>query len=220
MVVHKKIENEKQNVHPAALPVPYQTLVQAFQQNTGKVFLLYGDPAIFSFSLRLAAYAVGSGKAVPVIDGCNRFDVHLITRIARERKIDPDIFLKRIFVSRGFTCFQMEAAITDKLPLFLSRRNTKAGFIFGLLDTFYDEQASFREVCGILRRVSSSLQAMKENGISILITTKLFNVQPKERNQLFVELRKQMDRVYKLNAGEMQKPQLFLEDQKLLSIKQ
>ena len=186
---------------------------------------------IFRLSLIMAAQALTKGASIAVVDGCNRSDVHLIARYARERQIDPAVLLNRIFISRGFTCYQMEAAITSRLPVFLKQLRSKmarstmpattqawapkppTALIFGLLDTFYDEQAPLREVQQALRRVIASLQTLKAQGISILLTSMEWNVLPKERNQLLTTLKSGMDRVYRLTIHQDGKPHLLLEQQ-------
>jgi hypothetical protein len=149
-----------------------------------------------------------------VVDGCNRFDVHALSRFARARKIDPNKFLNRIFISRGFTCYQMEQAIAHKLPAFLADIHSNTALIFGLLDTFYDEQASLREVRQILQRLLGSFQEMKSKGISLLLVCLERNVAPAERNQLFATLKNGVDRVYKLDTNEHGRLQLLLESQR------
>jgi hypothetical protein len=195
----------------AVQPVSSQMLVQSFVAPPGKVYLLYGDNLIFQLSLRMAAHAMAKGEPIAVVDGCNQFNVHLLSRFARERRLDPNEFLNRIFISRGFTCYQMEQAIANRLPSFLKAIHSNTAMIFGLLDTFYDEQAPFREVQHILKRLLLVLQAMKAEGTSVLLTCTEWNVLPKERNQLFTTLKGGMDRVYRLELDEAQTPQLFLE---------
>lgn len=191
--------------------VSSQALVQSFVAPPGKVCLLYGDSLIFQISLRMAASAMAQGNSIAVVDGCNRFNVHLLSRFARERRLDPDEFLRRIFISRGFTCYQMEQAVSSRLPLFLESIGSNIAMIFGLLDTFYDEQASFREVQQILRRLLGTLQDIKTSGVSVLLACTEWNVLPKERNQLFVTLKTGMDTIYRLTADADSKPALFLE---------
>jgi hypothetical protein len=197
----------------APVVVPPGTLTQSFAGPPGKVYLLYGDDRIFPVSLTMAAHAMASGSSVAVVDGCNQFNVHLISRFARERKISPDELLKQIFISRGFTCYQMEQAVTNRLPAFLNSLGSRTAMIFGLLDTFFDEQASLREVRQILQRVLVSLHEMKMNGVSVLVACRAYNVLPKERNQLFATLKTGMDRVYKLEVHEDNKSKLFLEQE-------
>jgi len=200
-------------VHASAVvqEVSSQSLVQSFVAPPGKLCLLYGDRLIYQLSLRMAAYAMTQGTSVAVVDGCNRFNVHLLSRFARERRIDPDEFLHRIYISRGFTCYQMEQAVGNRLPLFLESIGSNVAMIFGLLDTFYDEQASFREVQQILQRLLGALQEIKRGGVSVLLACTEWNVLPKERNQLFTTLKTGMDSIYRLTADQNDKPSLVLE---------
>ena len=198
------------------LPVGSSALVRSFSAPAGKVYLLYGDPVIFRLSLILASRALSKGSTIAVVDGCNRFNVHTITRYARERKIDPAVLLKRIFISRGFTCYQMEAAVSSRLPAFLNSRDANIAMIFGLLDTFYDEQAPLQEVQQILHRLLHTFQTMKADGISLLLVCTEWNVLPKERNQLFERLKAGTDRVYRLKPNQENKPQIFLEQHRTM----
>jgi len=200
----------------ASMPVRSYRLIRAFTDKPGKVFLLYGDRSVFSISLQMAAQAMAGGNSIAVVDGCNQFDVHALSRFARIRKIDPNLFLNHIFISRGFTCYQMEQAIARKLPAFLSTIGSNTALVFGLLDTFYDEQASLREVQQILQRLLGSFKEMKLKGISLLVTCMERTVAPPERNQLFTTLKEGVDRVYKLDINERGSLQLYLESQQLL----
>ena len=177
----------------------------------GKLFLLYGNPAVFSLSLTVAAHALMQGSSIAVVDGANRFDVHLIGNVARRYALDPHTVLNRIFISRGFTCYQMEAAITRRLGPFLHNIQSNTALILGLLDTLYDEQAPFREVRQILVRVSETLEELKCRGVSILLASQDWNVIPKERNQLLRTLKTKVDQVYRLEMNEENEPRLFLE---------
>jgi hypothetical protein len=177
-------------------------LMEFFATPEGKVCLLYGDGAIFPLALRMAARAMTSGAAIAVVDGANRFNVHLLTRFARERRIDPDAFLRRIYISRGFTCYQMEQAVIHRLPAFLRTIDSRTALVFGLLDTFYDEQASLREVRQILSRILDAFRHMRSDGISLLLVSREQRVLPAERNQLFDTLRDGMDRVVQLQEEE------------------
>ena len=153
----------------AVQQISSQVLVQSFVTPPGKVYLLYGDNLIFQLSLRMAASAMAQGKPIAVVDGCNQFNVHLLSRFARERHLNPEQFLNLIFISRGFTCYQMEQAIASRLPVFLEDIHSNTAMIFGLLDTFYDEQAPFREVQQILKRLSyASISAPVGPDITLL----------------------------------------------------
>ncbi len=185
---------------PASSP---DHIIQSFPQPPGKVVLLHGDREIFPFSLMMAAQAMRKGMPIAVVDGANRFDVHLLARFARERRMDPDAFLRRIYISRGFTCYQMEQAIVGRLPAFLRSIGSTVGMVFGLLDTFYDEQAPIREVQQILTRVQTAFAGMKSDGMSILVVCREQRVAPEERNRLFARLQRGVDVSYRLDEHHM-----------------
>lgn len=183
---------------------PTHHIIHTFPQPPGKVVLLHGDREVFPFALTMAAQAMRKGMPIAVVDGANRFDVHLLSRFARERRMNADDFLRRIYISRGFTCYQMEQAIVSRLPAFLRRIGSTVGMVFGLLDTFYDEQAPLREVQQILTRVQTALTGMKNDGMSILVVCRDQRVAPEERNRLFTTLQRGMDVSYQLTGEEGQ----------------
>ncbi len=174
-----------------------EQLIHSFAHPPGKVILLYGDDLVFPLALRMAAQAMTNGAPIAVVDGANRFNVHLLSRFARERRLNADEFLQRIFISRGFTCYQMEQAVIHRLPAFLERVGGQTALIFGLLDTFYDEQAPLREVQQMLQRVLAALHGMKAGGASLLLVCSDWRVVDKERSALFETLKRGMDRVVK-----------------------
>ena len=195
-----------------------ENLVHAFTHPPGKVYLLHGDRTIFTLSLTMASVALTKGTSIAVVDGGNCFNVHLISRFAREHRIDPAQLLNRIFISRGFTCYQMEQALTRRLPAFLASRGSTTAMIFNPLDTLFDEQASFREVRQILRRVLLALNDMKRRGISVLIASVDRTVWPEERNSLARTLTASVDRVYRLEEDDHQHYSVQLEHVFPLSI--
>ena len=195
----------------ASTPVSSQVLVESFAAPSGKIYLLYGERTIFRFSMLMAAKLLSVGASIAVVDGCNSFNVHAITRYACEWGLPPYPMLDRIFVSRGFTCYQMEAAVTQKLPRFLNDIRSHTAMVFGLLDTFYDEQAPLRDVQQIIIRVLDALHTMKQRNISLLLTCEELRVLPKERDQLFNTLMSGMDKIYHLTLDANITPQLVLE---------
>lgn len=171
-------------------------LAEAFRSSPGKTFLLYGDERIFPLTMKITAYLMLKQRTIAVVDGCNSINIHALARFAQERTIDPESFLKKIFISRGFTCYQIEQAVVYKLPDFLKKIHSQNAIILGLLETLYDEQAPIREVRQILGRVLAQFAKFKEKGITLLVACQKFNVVPEERNQLFHILLKGVDSVY------------------------
>jgi hypothetical protein len=150
----------------------------------------------------VASKILARHRPIAVVDGANRFDAYYLARILREQYGHAEPLLNTIYVSRGFTCYQMEAAITQRLPQFLYRMKSKTAMIFGLLDTFYDEQAKFYEVQKSLQRILRKLHEMKREGVSILIASLEMKVLPEERNQLFRTLKWSADQIYRFEVSE------------------
>jgi hypothetical protein len=185
--------------------VPYTVVLEQFRAAPpGKLFCLHGSAAVFRMSLTAAARALSAGVPMTLVDGTNRFDVYYIAEFARRlagqyptgRRRTPEEFLDNIFISRAFTCFQMEAVITDRLPSFVLAKHSPVVIIFGLLDTFYDEQAPFHEVKASLQRILTSLRLLKQQNVSVLLASLDLRPASAERAVLFPTVATAMDRVY------------------------
>jgi hypothetical protein len=188
--------------------VRYSSVIEQFQSAPpGKLFCLHGTRAVFCLSLAAASRALDAGIPMTLVDGTNRFDVYYIADFARRlagqpqrrRCRTPEEFLRNIFISRAFTCFQMEAVITDRLLPFMRERRSPVVIIFGLLDTFYDEQAPLHEVRASLGRIIAALHRLKAEQISVLLASADLAPASAERRDLFGRLAGAMDRVYRVS---------------------
>ena len=200
--------------------VEYTAVLERFRAAPhGKLFCLHGTGAVFRMSLNAAARGLAAGLPVVLVDGTNRFDAYYIAEFARRlaaRQLaagqltarqfaaeqssgeggSPEAFLERIFVSRAFTCFQMEAVVTGRLLPFLRMKGGNVAIIFGLLDTFYDEQAPLFEVRASLGRIVAALRELKRENIAVLIASQELRPASPERKGLFPFLARAMDQVY------------------------
>lgn len=107
---------------------------------------------VFSLAADIAARG-----PLRVLDGGNLFNVLTLSRIIRRKVTHVEEALNRIYISRAFTCFQMESMLHD-IP---TPHNPV--LLLDLLNTFYDEsvndQTSRRLLSNSirhLRRLSSS----------------------------------------------------------------
>jgi hypothetical protein len=188
--------------------IPSTLLLRQFNAAPpGKLFCLHGDRSVFRLSLYAASHALLAGVPIALLDGSNRFDVYYIAEFARRAassrsNITPEQLLERIFVSRAFTCYQREASITDRLPKFLTKKNASVAIIFGLLDTFYDEQAPLFEVRASVQRIIAALHQLKRNNISVLLASCDVKLASHERNALFPKLLAAMDESYTMAENE------------------
>jgi hypothetical protein len=189
-------------------PVPYTQLMQQFKSAPpGKLYCLHGTGGVFRISLAAAAHVLLSGMPVTLVDGTNRFDVYYLAEFARKhagvhpdgRTITPESLLDNIFISRAFTCYQMEAVITERLPVFVRQRGSPVVIIFGLLDTFYDDQAPLFQAKAGVERIMEALRLLRRDNVAVLLASLDVKLGSKERNGLFPRLMTAMDRVYRLD---------------------
>jgi hypothetical protein len=192
--------------------IPYTSLVRRFQAAPhGKLYCLHGDRSVFRLSLYAASHVLLRDIPVAVVDGSNRFDLYYITDFARKtavrrltkQPVTPEQLLERIFISRAFTCYQMEAAITERLPAFVHARRSPIVIIFGLLDTFYDEQAPLFEAKAGLHRIIGALEKLKQQHVSVLLASLDMKLESKERNGLFPHLKSVMDHSFYVTEDEV-----------------
>ncbi len=191
----------------SAALVPYSTLVQQFKAAPpGKLYCLHGSGSVFRLSLSAAAHVLLGGVPITLVDGTNHFDAYYIAEFARRMASSggpsPDELLNNIFISRAFTCYQMEAVITERLPAFVLKKSSPVAIIFGLLDTFYDEQASLSDVRSGVRRIIGALRQLKQAKISVLLASLDVKPASKERNALFPQVCSVMDEVYAVTDEE------------------
>jgi hypothetical protein len=190
----------------------------------GRINLLYGPKPVFHISHGVAGEQLLRNRRVTVIDGANRFSPHAIAMIARRNRVDPEEMLSRISVSRAFTCYQMESAVTDRAPAFLEHHDCSLLIVFGPLDLFYDEQAPMRDVHRGLRHMLDTLDLLKQRGIAVLVTSQRIPA-PRGRGHLFSSLKTKADIVYRLDMGEryfalrIEKTEAFISPQSLKDTK-
>lgn len=182
--------------------VSYTALVQRFAAAPpGKLYCLHGGREVFRLSLYAVSHALLRGMPIALVDGTNRFDLYAVADVVRRlgtRGATPEDLLRRIFVSRAFTCYQMEAVLTERLPRFLVREKISVAVIFGLLDTFYDEQAPLFEVKAGLQRIMASLRQLKRENIAVLVALQNTVPASHERRTLFPSVAAKMDHVFSL----------------------
>jgi len=167
----------------------------------GKLYCVHGSSGVFRLSLMAAGHALVHGVPVTLVDGSNRFDLYGLAEFARRavgRDGAPEQVLRNIFISRAFTCYQMEAVLTERLPAFVHAKQSPVVLIFGLLDTFYDEQAPLFEVRNSLERILRALHTLRDEGIALLLASTDIRPASAARTALFPRLAGGMDRVYLL----------------------
>jgi AraC-like DNA-binding protein len=138
---------------------------------------------------------IGSATDQPiaVIDGAIRFNSYTLSKVAAQLGIAPKTLLRRTYVTRSFTAFQTEAAITAKLPRFLADHACRLVIILGLLDTYYDEQVKPHECKQSLQRIMQTLRALVANNIHVLIADVEIAEPPNGKENLFALINRAAD---------------------------
>lgn len=194
---------------PAVLPgstaLSYSALVRQFHaEPQGKLYGLHGSALAFRLALSVAARMLLRGMTVALVDGTNRFDAYFIAEFARRVAArggpPPEALLDRIFVSRAFTCYQMEAAVTERLPAFIVRSGAPVALVFGPLDTFYDDQAPLFEVKAGVDRMIDAFGRLRDAGTAVLTASQEVRPASRERRRLLPRMAEAMDRMFVVNA--------------------
>src|SRR5512135_3148834 len=137
----------------------------------GRMAGIFGDGAC-GLALRALAVPLLRAEAVVVVDGANRFDPYEISRAARARGGDAREALARIRVSRAFTCHQMEALLSRRLPGALSRFDARLALVLGLPETFADADVPYAEACRVFRNCLSALRGLARRGTRVVLVGK------------------------------------------------
>lgn len=161
-----------------------------FRKQPAKLHLLYGHSGIFMLSLALGSAAQ---QTIAVIDGAMKFNSYTLSKIARMLGLSASALLKQTHVTRSFTAYQTEAAITTKLPRFLATSQCQIVIILGLLDTYYDEQVQAHECYQSLRRVLAELRFLVNKNIHVLIADLEVASPPHGKENLFHLVKKAAD---------------------------
>jgi hypothetical protein len=134
----------------------------------GKMAGIFGDGAT-GLVLRALAVPLLRGENVVTVDGGNRFDPYEIGKAAKALGGDGKEALSRIRVSRAFTCHQMEALLSQRLPEALARFDAKLALIVGLPETFFDADVPYAEACRVFRNCLSALRRVALSGTRIVL---------------------------------------------------
>jgi hypothetical protein len=129
---------------------------------------IFGDGAA-GLVLRALAGPLLRGESVVAVDGGNRFDPYEIGKAARALGGDGEEALERIRVSRAFTCHQMEALLSRRLPGALSRFDARLALILGLPESFSDADVSYAEACRVFRNCLSALRRVALSGTRVVL---------------------------------------------------
>jgi hypothetical protein len=144
---------------------------------TKQLTVLYGDKACKTVAERLCVRSQlpiekgGFDAASVFIDGGNSFDLYQVSNYASKIQLDRDEALRRIKVSRAFTCYQLVNLIVEKLPELLCQEEIRLVAIANLLDMFLDAEIEPNETKQTVNFLSTFLaRFVRENNVALVVT--------------------------------------------------
>jgi hypothetical protein len=144
--------------------------------------------------------AILQGRPILCLDGANRFNPLLIARFARERKLDPSEFGRKIRVARAFTCFQLTELLV-RLPRLLRTFPARIAMVTALPDLYFDEDVREREAIFSFQRALRALQAAERLSLPVAVFTGATSSHS-PRRLLFQQLLARADHVFRFAEQE------------------
>ncbi len=146
---------------------------------SAELLLLTGPPLILDVGTTLAGWVTLHERTVLYVDGANAFDPYILSTLAREAGQPPKAVMQRLFLSRAFTCHQLETLIADRLPGAIARYRPGLVLISGWSHLFHDENVPAREAFRLFQNTARQIRALAEAGQPILATHPLEPVTPR-----------------------------------------
>ena len=114
---------------------------------SGQILAILAPHAGHTLMLETAA-RFSLHRPVRVLDGGNHFNAYIVARSIRRFTADIDPALAGISLARAFTCYQMEALLSDAALQnhhYPAQVQPPVTLVFDLLATFYDENVNLIE---------------------------------------------------------------------------
>jgi len=150
--------------------------IQVFSRNQCAALLLPRRQTDDLLSL-VADLALSS--PLRVVDGGNLFNVLLLSRTLRRKTSRVVEALNRIYISRAFTCYQMEAMLAE-----LDAGSTPI-VVLDLLSTFYDESVDDSQSRLLLR---NCLLHLKRASSAVPVLVSVFPARQAEKRPFLLEM--------------------------------
>ncbi|MGD9092989.1 MAG: hypothetical protein PVF74_09070 [Anaerolineales bacterium] len=100
-----------------------------------------------------------------VLDGGNRFNAYVVAQTLRQQTTDVESALKRIYIARAFTCYQVVTLLHETLAAPLPT------LVLDLLATFRDESVSLEERYRLLHTCTIQLNRLADQAPLLVSVT-------------------------------------------------
>lgn len=168
----------------------------------GKISLVIAPKAVVESLMTMLSTLALRGRVL-VIDGGNRFDGYALARALRRRTHQVQPALKRVLLSRAFTCYQMTAMLAD-LPI-----DGTPVVILDMLSTFLDENVNLPRRRRLLDTSLNLLRRISKGAPVAVWARSCANAGDEDR-QLLIPLLEAAHDVWELQAPEPPTHQLPL----------
>lgn len=138
--------------------------------------MLYGNSAVLSLSSLLCVRAQlpsqlgGLGSDVIFVDGGNTFRLYHVSRIAQLHQLDPKQVLKRIYISRAFTAYQMTSIVFERLKETVEKYQAKLVVISDIAGLYLDKGIPTEEAKRVFSHLTTYLSRFAEENQLIILT--------------------------------------------------
>jgi len=170
----------------------------------GKISLVVAPRGVVQSLMSMLATLSQRGRVL-VIDGGNCFDGYALARALRQQTHEVQPALKRIWLSRAFTCYQMVAMLAE-LPV-----DGTPVIILDMLATFLDENVNFAKRQRLLDNSLNLIRGISEGApVAVWARTRSSSANHEDR-QLLTPLLESAQDIWKLQAPQIpvHQPPLF-----------
>ncbi|MDR7520910.1 MAG: hypothetical protein QN168_00455 [Armatimonadota bacterium] len=135
------------------------------------LILLSGDEACLTVGLLVGLRTATPIRPLLVVDGANSFNPYLLSDLARRLGQAPGVLLASVYLSRVFTAYQLEAAVSDRLAGAIAARRPGGVLLAGVLDLLDDEDVSPAEARRIFRRVLDTVTHLASGPLPLVVAS-------------------------------------------------
>lgn len=143
----------------------------------GDFAVFYGHPFCktlsFLLSIRCQLPRVDGGlnSTTVYVDGGNTFNPYAVSAIAQNHGIAPQSALKKIFVSRAFTAYQLSSLIFETLEDAVKQYKSKLVLISDLTALFLDRDVPTKEAVDVFGKVTVYLSEFVKRRDVIIVAS-------------------------------------------------
>lgn len=184
----------------------YKTVQLAMESSLPAVHFLHGSHGAYHTAMLVAADMLRREQPVVIIDAANTTDPFFMATLFKSGDLEPEALLRRGYISRCYTFYQVDVTVTDGLPAFMRSVGSATLMVFGLLDLIDDDQVPDADIRDILERIHATLTHLRSAGIRTLLVSSPLRFQLKEREHYFTAYKGLADVIYRIDADYRRTP--------------